>query len=66
MAKPYNYLHFELDDEEMAVFDDFKTLHSVGDRAPTGSLVDAQTGETVQLEALWKRQHVLMEFGSFT
>ena len=37
--------------------------------SPRGSwvtLVDAHSGETVRLSALWKRSHVLMEFGSFT
>jgi len=66
MPEGYNYEHFVLNDEEMADFEDFKRHLNVGEAAPDGELVDAHSGETVRLSALWKRNHVLMEFGSFT
>ena len=66
MPEGYNYQHFELDDEEMADFENFKSHLNVGEAAPEGTLTDAHSGEQVSLSELWKRNHVVMEFGSFT
>ena len=62
----YNYTHFKFDEEEAADFENFPSHLRVGDAAPDATLTDAETGEEVQLSSLWKHDHVLMEFGSFT
>jgi hypothetical protein len=66
MPDSYNYAHFELDDEEMEHFDAFPSFMHVGEPAPEGTLIDAHTEERVALASLWKRHHLVMEFGSFT
>ena len=61
----YNYATFPLDlcaDE----FEAFAAALPVGSKAPGGTLVDAATGESVELSELWLRQPVMLEFGSFT
>lgn len=65
-AETYNYRHFEMDDAEMAAFDAFPSHLRVGEPAPDLPLVDLATGAEVRLATLWKREHVVMEFGSFT
>ena len=68
-ADAYNYEFFDRyvesgeDEEEFGSFMD--RLH-VGEAAPTGTLTDLATGEDVELADLWRRQHTVMEFGSFT
>ena len=62
----YNYAHFTLGDEDTADFENFPSHLRVGDAAPDATLIDAKSGEEVQLSALWKREHLLIEFGSFT
>lgn len=62
----YNYRHFVLDENEQANFRAFRDLMHAGDDAPDGDLVDARSGERVTLSALWKRKHLILEFGSFT
>ncbi len=62
----YNYSRFELGEDEQRAFADFRGSNHVGDAAPDGELIDALTGETVRLSNLWKRKHLVLEFGSFT
>ena len=66
MSRAYNYEHFLLDEEENALFANFPTRLPAGSQAPDGTLVEAASGDEVELSALWKRNHVLIEFGSFT
>ena len=64
----YNYERFDLyvergeDEPEFAAFPNM--LHA-GERAPDGepTLLD---GELVRLSELWRRQDLVIEFGSFT
>jgi hypothetical protein len=62
----YNYANFDLGDDEIGEFECFPNHLRVGDTAPDLTLTDAETGSEVRLSSLWKRQHLLMEFGSFT
>jgi hypothetical protein len=63
-SQPYNYSVFVASPEE---FNDF-AVHApkVTMRAPSFPLEDLATGETVQMNELWKSGIALMEFGSFT
>ena len=61
----YNYADFVMD-REMPNFGRFSGHLHVGERAPDFPLEHLATGETVQLKALWAREMVIMEFGSFT
>ena len=65
-ASDYNYVHFELGDEDTADFENFPTHRRVGEAAPDATLLDAHSGEEIRLSTLWKRNHVLIEFGSLT
>jgi hypothetical protein len=65
VGRAYNYEHFVLSDED-APFEVFPGLFNVGDPAPDGTLVDVNTGAETALSSLWKRDHLVMEFGSFT
>jgi len=60
----YNYSVFVASQEE---FNDF-AVHApkVTMRAPSFPLEDLATGETVQMNELWKSGIALIEFGSFT
>lgn len=62
----YNYRHFLLDEAEQARFAAFRSFMHAGDPAPDGELVDARSRERVGLSSLWKRKHLILEFGSFT
>ncbi len=62
----YNYRNFVLDEREQGLFAAFRTLMHAGGPAPDGELVDARTEEKVTLASLWKRKHLILEFGSFT
>jgi hypothetical protein len=62
----YNYAHFVLDENEQRGFAEFRTLMHAGGPAPDGELVDARTEQRVTLSSLWKRKHLILEFGSFT
>jgi hypothetical protein len=63
-SQPYNYSVFVASPEE---FNDF-AVHApkVTMRAPSFPLEDLATGETVQMNELWKSGIALIEFGSFT
>lgn len=63
-SQPYNYSVFIASPEE---FNDFG-VHApkVTMRAPSIALEDLATGQTVQMNALWKSEIALIEFGSFT
>lgn len=61
----YNYSVF-VKDHGIPLFEGFcNTLH-VGERAPDFPLEDLDTGETVAMKDLWRREMVIIEFGSFT
>ena len=68
-AETYNYERFDAyveageDEGEFGTFMD--RLH-VGESAPSATVTDLETGEDVELAELWRRQHTVMEFGSFT
>lgn len=59
----YNYANFPQDLEEN-VFNAFRDAIRVGGSAPDGTLVDAETGASVQLSSLWKKNSLMVEFGS--
>ena len=63
-STPYNYSEFVANPEEFSGF----ALHApkATMRAPSFSLEDLATGETVQMSELWKTQVAVIEFGSFT
>ncbi len=65
-ADDYNYSEFRLGESEQRDFTDFKELLHVGDPAPDGEVVDAETGEASPLSALWRTGAVVLEFGSST
>ena len=64
----YNYGHFDEyierggDDEFLA----FRNLLHVGDRAPDFAATRLDDGTKITTSELWRRQPVVMEFGSFT
>lgn len=68
-AEAYNYPTFDgyvrtgADDREFAAWPD---LMHVGQRAPeiAGTVLDS--GEQLALSSIWRRQTVVVEFGSFT
>ena len=64
----YNYERFdayvEQGDEEQE-FGAFPNLLHAGERAPDGEL-QLVDGERVRLSELWRRNGVVLEFGSFT
>ncbi len=62
----YNYESFTAEVMNGREFEDFHRKLSVGDPAPDGVVMDANTGEEVQLSSLWRSQHVVIEFGSMT
>jgi hypothetical protein len=65
---PYNYEHFDAyveageDEREFALF---RNMLHAGERAPDGELTVLGGAETM-LSELWRRQGVILEFGSFT
>jgi hypothetical protein len=61
----YNYRSFPLD-LDAETFSAFPSVLSAGGPAPDGELIDAHSGETVQLSELWKNEAVVIEFGSMT
>jgi len=58
----YNYSVFVGSEDFM----DFRTLVPVGSSAPDFEAVLLATGRSVKLSEYWKRNDVLIEFGSFT
>lgn len=61
----YNYATFPLD-LDMPDFEAFPSVLRVGQRAPAGEVIDAATGESVQLSRYWRSGPVVIEFGSIT
>lgn len=68
MSASYNYERFDeyvetgVDEREFGAFPNL--LHA-GERAPDGVLT-LLDGERVRLSELWRRNGVVLEFGSFT
>ena len=61
-VEKYNYSVFVGSENFM----DFRTLLPVGSSAPDFDAVLLETGLPVKLSEYWKRNDVLIEFGSFT
>jgi hypothetical protein len=62
----YNYTSFPLD-LAGPYFRGFRDdTPAPGDSAPDGELTNAMTGERVKLSDLWKKGHLVIEFGSIT
>ena len=64
----YNYERFDAyveQGEEEQEFGAFPNLLHAGERAPDGEL-QLVDGERVRLSELWRRNGVVLEFGSFT
>lgn len=62
----YNYPHFTVEELRADDFSSFQNVTRVGTPAPGGTVIDASTGETVELATLWRKSHLVMEFGSIT
>jgi hypothetical protein len=61
----YNYENFPLD-MDMPDFHAFPRALAVGERAPSGEILDAATGEPVPLSSYWRSGPCVIEFGSIT
>ncbi|MCZ6502237.1 MAG: hypothetical protein O6945_06970 [Gammaproteobacteria bacterium] len=61
----YNYPVFDLP-EEMKPFELFSSAPNAGQKAPTYPLEDLDSGATIEMKELWKKDFVIVEFGSFT
>lgn len=61
-VESYNYSVFVGSENFM----DFRTLLPVGSSAPDFEAALLETGRPVSLSEYWKRNDVLIEFGSFT
>jgi hypothetical protein len=61
-SKSYNYTVFVGSENFM----DFRTVLPVGSSAPDLQAMLLETGEPVKLSDCWKKDDVLVEFGSFT
>lgn len=59
----YNYAVFRGDAED---FDAFMGTPHVGERSPDAALTDLASGQSVRLADLWRANHLILEFGSFT
>lgn len=66
MEDSYNYRTFTLGPEETRAFDEFRERPRVGEPGADAELIDAVTEERVRLSELWKRQPLVIEFGSLT
>lgn len=62
----YNYTKFEMSDEETNHFERFYEAPNAGTVAPDFALENLATGDTIQLQDLWKGDAVIMEFGSYS
>lgn len=63
--KNYNYQSFDLK-EEMKPFLEFQAAPNAGAQAPDYELENLDSGEMIAMKALWKKDLLVMEFGSFT
>jgi len=61
----YNYRSLPID-LDAGGFAAFQGVLKAGRAAPDGELVDAHTNETVRLSDLWRKETLVIEFGSFT
>ena len=65
-ADAYNYRTFPLD-LDMPYFAAFRDgAPKPGQPAPDGEITNAMTGERVKLSDLWRKGHLVIEFGSIT
>ncbi len=65
----YNYERFDDEVEaghEVVEFATWAERNRVGAAAVSGILTRLDDGAQVELAQLWRRQHVVIEFGSFT
>lgn len=60
----YNYPIFD-GSPAQGDFDAFTNQPHVGEKAPDGILTDMD-GNPVALSSLWRANHLMVEFGSFT
>jgi hypothetical protein len=60
-AQAYNYAIFRGEED----FDTFAGRPHVGERAPDITLTDLD-GNAVALSSLWRANHLVLEFGSYT
>ena len=68
MSAAYNYERFDAyveGGEDEREFGAFPELLHAGERAPDGEL-QLLDGDRVRLSELWRRDGVVLEFGSFT
>jgi hypothetical protein len=65
MQDDYNYDSFVMANEQPA-FAQFRNQCHVGGGPPDSSVEDLETGETLAMRSLWKRDLAILEFGSFT
>ncbi len=63
-AAQYNYSVFAGGSEEFEAFAAHAPKATM--RAPSFPLEDLATGETVEMNSLWRRGVAILEFGSFT
>jgi hypothetical protein len=63
MPDSYNKTAFTADERH---FDHFPEAPHVGAIAPDAPLEDLDSGDAVTLAALWRRDTVVMEFGSYS
>jgi hypothetical protein len=66
--RDYNYADFaeHVASGALSGFDDFAGRLHAGSRAPSFALTRLDDGATVELTDLWRRNPVVLEFGSFT
>lgn len=60
----YNYSEFAASPNEFLEFGEHAPKATM--RAPSFSLEDLATGETVEMKDLWQTEVAVLEFGSFT
>lgn len=61
----YNYAVFPPEDDP-EIFGGFPHHITVGERAPDGTLLDLETGQSVRLSELTRNGLTILEFGSLT
>lgn len=58
----YNYSAFGFSEP----FSEWRNVLPCGSQAPDVSLVELDSGKTVQLSSFWQQRDVVLEFGSLT
>ena len=61
----YNYPIFDLP-TEMEPFELFPDAPNAGEKAPGYPLEDLDSSSTIEMQELWEKDFVILEFGSFT